>query len=98
VSALCAAAVVPAVEAVLFSETSTIGVRRHDVAKNALDREWVQVDVEGQAVRVKVARRGSDIVNVSPEFDDVASAAAALDRPVKEVLAAAAAAAHALLP
>jgi uncharacterized protein (DUF111 family) len=54
----------------------------------------VSVDVDGQQVRVKVARLGGDVVNVAPEFDDVSRAAAALDRPVKAVLFAATAAAH----
>ena len=40
------------------------------------------------------ARLADEVVNVSPEFDDVVRAAAALGRPVKAVLAAAAAAAH----
>jgi len=98
VSALCGQATLSAVEAALFAETSTIGVRRTEVAKTALDREWMPVQVAGQTIRVKVARRAGTVVNVSPEFDDVVRAAAALDRSVKSVLAAAAAAAHAALP
>jgi hypothetical protein len=35
------------------------------------------------------------VVNAQPEYDDVAAAAATLNRPVKAVLAAAVAAAHA---
>jgi uncharacterized protein (TIGR00299 family) protein len=97
VSTLCPATVVEAVRLVLFAETSTIGVRATPVGKHALDREWVQTDVGGQQVRVKVARINRDVVNVSPEFDDVVRAATALDRPVKSVLAAATAAAHQLL-
>ena len=82
---------------VLFTESSTIGVRTTRVGKRALDREWVPVDVGGHGVRVKVARLDGRVVNAVPEYDDVAAAAAATGRPVKAVLAAAAAAAAHLL-
>jgi uncharacterized protein (TIGR00299 family) protein len=83
-----------AVRRVVFTESSTIGIREHRVAKHALDRETTSVTVADVEVRVKVARLDGEIVNVSPEYDDVAAAAARLGRPVKTVLAAAVAAAH----
>jgi uncharacterized protein (DUF111 family) len=79
----------------VFTESSTIGLREHRVGKHALAREIRTVDVDGVEVRVKVALLAGVIVNASPEFDDVAAAAAQLGRPVKAVLAAASAAAHA---
>jgi uncharacterized protein (DUF111 family) len=42
-----------------------------------------------------VARLAGDVVNASPEYEDVVAAAAALGAPVKAVLAEAVAAAHA---
>jgi uncharacterized protein (DUF111 family) len=66
-------------------------VRTTEVGKRALDRSWIEVDVDGQRVRVKLARLGGEVVNVSPEFEDVAAAAKVLGRPVKAVLAEAAA-------
>jgi uncharacterized protein (DUF111 family) len=85
-----------AVRQVVFTETSTIGLRESTVAKRALDRELRTVSVDGVEVRVKVALLGGEVVNVAPEYEDVAVAAAALGRPVKAVLAAAVAAAHEL--
>jgi uncharacterized protein (TIGR00299 family) protein len=85
-----------AVRQVVFTETSTIGLRESTVAKRALDRELRTVSVDGVDVRVKVALLGGEVVNVAPEYEDVAVAAAALGRPVKAVLAAAVAAAHEL--
>ena len=98
ISVLCDETTAAAACRVLFVETSTIGVRTTAVGKHALHREWLQVEVDGQQVRVKVARLGDDVVNLAPEFDDVVRAATALGRPVKSVLAAAAAVAHAQLP
>ena len=84
-----------AVRRVVFTESSTIGLREHPVAKRALVREMRTVTVDGIDIAVKVALVDGEVANVAPEYDDVAAAAARLGRPVKAVLAAAVAAAHA---
>ena len=76
-----------AVRREIFRQTSTIGVREQTFAKHALDRGFVEVTVAGQPVAVKVARLDGELMNVQPEYADVAAAAAALGRPVKDVLA-----------
>jgi pyridinium-3,5-bisthiocarboxylic acid mononucleotide nickel chelatase len=88
---LVAAAAADAVRREIFRQTSTIGVREQTFAKHALDREFVEVEVGGQRVAVKLARLGGELMNAQPEYDDVVAAAAALGRPVKDVLAEAAA-------
>ena len=82
-----------AVRRVFFRETSTIGVREHEVVKHALPREMLTVSVGGHPIAVKAARLDGEVVNLQPEWDDVARAAAALDRPAIDVLAEAKAAA-----
>jgi pyridinium-3,5-bisthiocarboxylic acid mononucleotide nickel chelatase len=84
-------------QGVVFAETSAIGLRRSTVAKAALEREQVTVDVGGRAISVKLARIGGRVVNAQPEHDDVLAAAVALDLPLKLVLARATAAATALM-
>jgi uncharacterized protein (TIGR00299 family) protein len=86
----------PAVRRAVFAQTSTIGVREIAYGKTALDRELRSVDVGGHPVAVKVARLDGEVMNVQPEYDDVVAAAHAAGRPVKDVLAEAAAAARAL--
>jgi hypothetical protein len=78
-----------AVRRVVFEQTSTIGVRETAYAKTALDREIRTVSVDGHPVRVKVASLDGEVMNVQPEYDDVAAVARATHRPVKDVLAAA---------
>jgi uncharacterized protein (TIGR00299 family) protein len=56
--------------AVLFAETSTIGLRYHPVARLKLTREIKEVDTRWGRVRVKVSRGGGDTITVSPEYDD----------------------------
>ena len=95
-SALVDAGRAPAVRAAVFRQTSTIGLREHPLTKHALEREVVAVEVGGQPVAVKLARHDGAVVNAQPEYDDVARAAAELDRPVADVLAAAGARARAV--
>jgi hypothetical protein len=97
VSALAGPGAVDAVRTVLLEQTSTIGVRSTAVDKEALDRSWITVDVDGQQVRIKLAHRAGLRINLAPEFDDVAAAAQALGVPAKDILARASAAALRLL-
>jgi len=70
---------------VVLTETSSIGIRVTPVRRWILDREWVQVTVEGMAVRVKVARDGGRVVNISPEYSDCEAVARETGIPLKEV-------------
>ena len=72
---------------IIFRETTTIGLRHSEVARECLQRELVTVDTPLGAVRFKVARRDGRVVNAAPEFDDCAKLAAAHNLPVKEVQA-----------
>jgi uncharacterized protein (TIGR00299 family) protein len=94
---LCAPTSATALQHVVLTETSAIGLRVVPVGKTALARRETTVDVDGRPVRVKLAELDGRVVNAMPEHDDVLAAALALDRPLKVVLAQAAAAASALL-
>ncbi|HEY0951940.1 nickel pincer cofactor biosynthesis protein LarC [Nocardioides sp.] len=96
-SALVDSSRAPGVRSAIFRQTSTIGLREQPVGKHALERQIVGVEVGGQPVAVKLARHEGAVVNAQPEYDDVARAAAALGRPVADVLAEAAALARAFL-
>lgn len=77
-----------AVRAVMFRETTTIGIRETRVAKHALHREFRTVEVDAHAISVKLGvLPDGQIVNASAEWDDVARAAEELGRPAKQVLA-----------
>lgn len=73
--------------ALVFRETTTIGVRYRESQRECLDRDLVTVETPVGAVRVKVARRDGRVLNASPEFDDCLRLAEAHDRPVKDVQA-----------
>jgi pyridinium-3,5-bisthiocarboxylic acid mononucleotide nickel chelatase len=73
----------------IFRETTTIGVRYTEMARECLERETITVDTPLGTVRFKVARRNGEVLNASPEFDDCARLARERNVPVKDVQAAA---------
>jgi pyridinium-3,5-bisthiocarboxylic acid mononucleotide nickel chelatase len=81
------------VAAALLEHTSTLGVRAAPMRRYELARETREVDVFGRPIRVKVGLLHGRVVNVAPEHDDCAAVAAGVGRSVKEVWAAALAAA-----
>ncbi|HET6293699.1 MAG TPA: nickel pincer cofactor biosynthesis protein LarC [Kribbella sp.] len=95
-SVLTSSANAEIVRSVILTETSAIGLREFGILKHAADREFASVEVSGQLIHVKIARYGGQVVNVQPEYDDVAAAATVLNKPVKSVLAQAIAAGHEL--
>lgn len=94
-SVLVDAPALAAVRHAVFVETTTIGLRETVVDKRALDRTERSVEVDGHRVRIKTATLDGLLVNGQPEYDDVVAAARAAGRPIKAVLAEAAAAARA---
>jgi uncharacterized protein (DUF111 family) len=85
-SALVPEAALAAVRAVVFRQTTSIGLRETPLVKHALARTFTTVDVSGQPVAVKHAWYDGELVTSTPEWDDVARAAEQLGLPVQEVL------------
>jgi uncharacterized protein (TIGR00299 family) protein len=72
---------------IIFRETTTIGLRYHDVDRECLQREILTVDTPVGAVRFKIAWHGGRVINVAPEFEDIARLAAANNLSAKDVQA-----------
>jgi pyridinium-3,5-bisthiocarboxylic acid mononucleotide nickel chelatase len=77
---LCQPTDVARLERLLLTETTTIGVRRHDVSRLALPRQQATVGVLGHSVRVKVVALPDGGTRAKPEFDDVQRVALATGR------------------
>ena len=75
------------ISGVLFTETTTIGVRYREMLRECLEREVQSVETPVGKIRFKVARRAGRILNAAPEFEDCVQAAAEHRLPVKEVQA-----------
>jgi uncharacterized protein (DUF111 family) len=80
------------IEAVIFAETPTFGLRRHMAHRSRLVRRHETVDTEFGTVRVKVGERHGGVVTASPEFDDCVEAAGRANVSVRIVMDAAMAA------
>jgi pyridinium-3,5-bisthiocarboxylic acid mononucleotide nickel chelatase len=76
-------------EQVIFSETSTLGIRRREEVRSILPRSIESVTTKYGPVRVKIARNnlaGDDrIINIQPEYEDCATLAREHQIPWKEI-------------
>ncbi len=68
-TALCPLEAVPAVEAVLFRETTTLGIRRHEVHRRRLRRETQEVETPWGKVAGIAAWLDSTTARFSPEYE-----------------------------
>lgn len=82
----------------MLRETTSLGVRRHAIARLERPRTIEHVETPYGRIPIKVATGPFGPPQVKPEFDACAAAAAAHGVPVREVLRAAMVAAAAFLP
>jgi pyridinium-3,5-bisthiocarboxylic acid mononucleotide nickel chelatase len=82
----------PALEGLLFRETTTLGIRRRTDARVVLDRSFVTVETAYGLIRVKVGSLGGERRNAMPEYEDCRRAAREHGAPLKQVIEAALAA------
>lgn len=68
---------------ILFSETTTLGVRTHSAERRVLVRHFTEVETAHGKVRVKYTDAGS----FAPEFDDCRSLAESSGVPLRTVIA-----------
>ena len=84
---IAAPALRPALSNIVFSETTTIGLRHYDVDRECLERELITVETAIGQVRFKVASRDGRVINAVPEFEDCAALARTRNMSVKDVQA-----------
>ncbi len=66
---LCPLEVVPAIEGLLFRETTTLGIRRHEVLRRKLRREATEVDTPWGTVAGVAAWLDGNTARFSPEYE-----------------------------
>jgi uncharacterized protein (TIGR00299 family) protein len=71
---------------IIFTETSTLGVRRREEQRQALARKWVTVGTRWGDVRLKVASMNGTVTNYAPEYEDCRKIAAQHHVPLKSVM------------
>lgn len=81
---LCDDANRQALEAILFRETGTFGIRRHQAERSKLDREAIAVETPWGPIRAKRGQRDGFVI-VTPEYEDCARVARAHNMALRDV-------------
>lgn len=85
VTVICPVDKIPECEAILFQETTTLGIRRQVQNRTALKREMRSVTTPYGEIPVKVAFLQEKVMNVQPEYEDCVKIAQQYQVPLKVV-------------
>jgi pyridinium-3,5-bisthiocarboxylic acid mononucleotide nickel chelatase len=83
---LCRAEKAGALTGLLFSETTTPGVRQREEARQTLARRWENVRTPWGEVRIKIASMNGTVTNYAPEYEDCRRIASDHHVPLKSVM------------
>jgi hypothetical protein len=70
----------------IFSETTTLGMRQREEYRQTLARRWENVRTQWGEVRIKIASMNGTITNYAPEYEDCRRIAAEHHVPLKTVI------------
>ena len=70
----------------IFRETTSIGVRIQEVGRKKLSRDIREVKTVYGSVRIKISKRGDEILTVTPEYEDCRRIAEEKHVPIKQVM------------
>jgi hypothetical protein len=87
-SLICARKDEEKLTAVLFRETSTLGIRKSVWQRRTLARRIVGIPTPYGEMRVKIAYREGERISYSPEYEDCRAAALRTGKPLREIFAA----------
>lgn len=70
----------------IFSETTTVGVRTHSTIRRVLNRSWKEIMTKHGVVRMKVSSENGIIRSTTPEYEDCRKIAIEQGVPLKDVI------------
>ena len=70
----------------IFTETTTLGIRRRDEQRQTLARRWETVATQWGDVRMKIASMNGTVTNYAPEYEDCRRIASEKHLPLKVVM------------
>lgn len=71
---------------IIFSETTSIGIRTTGVWREKLERFTEEIEVEGHPVRIKISKYRGEIASVKPEYEDVKKIAKKTGIPIRKLI------------
>ena len=84
-SILCRSEQRPALTDLLFSETTTLGIRAYEIERRALERKIVAVETQYGPIDVKVAELNGHVAKAMPEYEQCREAARRANVPLRLV-------------
>lgn len=85
ISVLCQNKNTSQVENILLTETSTLGLRKFQVQKTMLKRDWKTVETRWGKVRIKLGLLNNTIIKSKPEYDDCLNISRMNNIPISDV-------------
>lgn len=70
----------------IFRETTSIGVRIQEVGRKKLSREIREVETVYGLIRIKISKRGDEVLTITPEYEDCRRIAEEKHVPLKQVM------------
>jgi uncharacterized protein (TIGR00299 family) protein len=71
---------------IIFTETTTLGVRQRAERRQTLARKWQSVNTTWGGVRIKIASMNGTVTHYAPEYEDCRRIAVEHRVPLKEVM------------
>ena len=82
---LCRRDQIPTLEAIIFRETTTLGIRRYEVGRHKLKRQAAEVETPLGTIQGKLGWLDGRPPTFSPEYEDCARVATERNVPLREV-------------
>ena len=82
---LCRRDQMPTLEAIIFRETTTLGIRRYEVGRHKLKRQAAEVETPLGTIKGKLGWLDGRPPTFSPEYEDCARVATERNVPLREV-------------
>lgn len=70
---------------IIFSETTTLGIREEIITRYSLDREFKFITTPYGQVKCKIAKKGDKVLNISAEYEDCKQLAQKHNVPLKTI-------------
>ena len=69
----------------LYTQTTTLGVRIREIERECLPRETIKIQTEFGKIDIKIARLNGKIVNIKPEYEQIREIAVKSNLSIKEI-------------
>ncbi|MDD3322905.1 MAG: nickel pincer cofactor biosynthesis protein LarC [Paludibacter sp.] len=84
-SVLCKEENAEQIETILFTETTTLGIRKYSVERNELERSFEKISTAHGEINLKIASKNGSVIKFSPEYEDCSRIALETGTPLIQI-------------